>query len=293
LNLNRSFDTTFAIDETEVPQLGIHNDGRINRKLATQEKIGDTSFSATLNRVQYGTYNGASACLVAIDFSFRFKPKAPSRYSYASIHIAFNRAIDVLKPKLRATDLLDDPKVVNIAPKEVYGTVHIIDKKKTRNISIPLMFESQTHVSTGIEGLVGTETTEQTENRMEIHGQVYYDDDHDEEPNAVSWDLYENKVQKDGIFQNFRAAMVVANSAGKAMWMDVTVKPSVKFSMDPRRLLSKGDSFCRLLQLDDEPVLLDGKTPKEGQVSIDCDDFSSGQFPWDKVLWLPVEYQVR
>jgi hypothetical protein len=118
---------------------------------------------------------------------------------------------------------------------------------------------------------------------MEIHGHLYFDDDHDEDANAVTWDLSENDAQKDGIFREVKAAIVVLNPADKPMWMDVTVKPSVKFSADPRRLVAKNN---------DEPVLLDGKTPKTGQSDLGCSDFSSTTFPWNKVLQLPVEYAV-
>jgi hypothetical protein len=65
------------------------------------------------------------------------------------------------------------------------------------------------------------ETTEHQDNWMEIHGQLYEDDDHVDEANAVSWDLFENPVQRDGIFRNFRGAIVVLYPPGRPMWMEV------------------------------------------------------------------------
>jgi hypothetical protein len=38
---------------------------------------------------------------------------------------------------------------------------------------------------------------------------------------------------------------------------------------------------------------LDGKTPKEGQIDLGCDDFSSKDFPWEKILHIPTEYAVN
>jgi hypothetical protein len=70
------------------------------------------------------------------------------------------------------------------------------------------------------------------------------------------------------------------------------VKPSVKFSVDVRRLFGKNDLFARLLQQNGQPVLLDGKTPKERQQGFGCDDFTSPEYPWHKVLQLPVEYKA-
>ena len=77
------------------------------------------------------------------------------------------------------------------------------------------------------------------------------------------------------------------------MWMSVVVKPSVRFFVDPARLFGKNDPFARLLQMCDEPILLDGKTPKGDHSELACDDFSSPDFPWPKVLWFPAEYKVN
>jgi hypothetical protein len=82
------------------------------------------------------------------------------------------------------------------------------------------------------------------------------------------------------------------NALAQPVWMQVVVKPSVAFSLDPRRLAQKNDFFMRLLQLNDRPVLFDGKTPKAGQEDLKADDFTSPAFPWSKVLRMPVEYQV-
>ena len=289
---NATFHTTFDIDEKEVPQLGVRNDGRVNRRLATRDAIGSTGFTATLSRVQYGTYNKESACLVAIDFSFSFHPKAPSRYSYANIKVAFTKAVDASSPKIKNLAPAADPQVKNMAPKEVYGIVKTIEEKKVRDVTIPIMFESPIGFSAGMEGHVGLETTDHQENRMQIHGRLSYDDDEHEEANIVVWDLYENPAQKDGIFRDLRGVIIVANPAAQPMWMKVTVKPSVKFSMDPGRLFGKNDPFARLFQMNDDPVLLDGKTEELGMVEIESNDFSAPKFPWGKILWLPAEYKV-
>jgi hypothetical protein len=116
---------------------------------------------------------------------------------------------------------------------------------------------------------------------MEVHGNLDWDDDHDEAANAVSWQLTENAAQRDGIFRQFRAATVFLNEPGQPLWMKVIVKPTVRFSADPRRLLPKND----------HPVLLDGKTPLL-PLDLKCDDFSADTFPWEKVLQLPLEYTV-
>src|SRR5256885_6294528 len=111
--LNGSFTTNFDLDESEIPQLGIHNNGRVNRTLITRDAVRDTSFSAVLNRVHYGRYKDEPACLVSIDFSFRFRPRVPSRYSHALIKVTFKRALDINNHRIGSDDPSDDPGVVN------------------------------------------------------------------------------------------------------------------------------------------------------------------------------------
>lgn len=271
--LNGSFETEFEVDNAAaIPQLGIEANGKINRHLITREKIGSTSFSATTQRVQYGTYNGNPACLIVINFTFRFRPKTPARYSYARITVTFRRATDLQNHRAPKAPPEDDPHVANMAPIGVYGVAMPVEDK-----TMQVVFESPLGLQTDVD----------------ILGEPVEDDNHINAPNGGSWELRENSVEKDGILRNFYAAIVVLNPPGQPMWMEVAVMPSVRFSIDPRRLFGKNDAIAKLLQLNDQPVPLDGKTPKEGQADLGCDDFSSPQFPWSKILRLPSENKVR
>ena len=126
---------------------------------------------------------------------------------------------------------------------------------------------------------------------MEVHGTFDFDDDHDDAANAVSWELTENTAQKNGIFRQFRAAIVFLSPPGQLVWMKVVVDPRVNFSVDPRHLLKKESLLLRLLQRNDHPILLDGKTSLSPS-DLGCNGFSVAEFPWEKVLQLPVEYAV-
>ncbi|KIV82694.1 hypothetical protein PV11_04785 [Exophiala sideris] len=284
------FVTDFELEEDshDPPQLGIQNQGHVNRPLITRDAIRDTGFSAILQRVQYGTHNGAPACLIVMDLSFRFMGRTLSRYSHGKVEVKLSRAVDPSNHKIVSRQPSEDPKVVNIAPKEVYGIVKVVEGRKYREVSIPVMFESPVIASAGVEVTFGSEETEHQEHRMEIFGELYWDDDHTEAACGATWDLRENETQRDGIFRSFRAAIIVENPPGIAMWMRVEVVPSVKFSINPARLFSKG----RLLQKNDDPILLDGKTPYGDPVGQGV-DFHSAQFPWATVVWTPSEYKSR
>src|SRR5436190_9834038 len=285
--VNSDFDTDFDVTE-EKPILGIHNNGRVNRPLATQDKIGNTSFSAILNQVHYGTYENKPACLISLDFSFRFRAMSLCRHNYAEIEVEFEKTIDPQNPKVRCRSPMLDPKVVNMAPKEVYGIAKTDGERKYWDVSIPIMFKSPIGASAGITGNAETGKIVGEDNYMAIYGELSQDDDHDEGANGVTWDLTENQAQNNGIFRHFRAAIIVQHRPNEAFWMRVSVKPSVKFSLDPQRLSQKGDFLHKLLQRNDDPILLDGITPK-GSDDLDCDDFSSENFPWGKVLTIPEE----
>ena len=291
--LNASFETEFSIDrESDPPILGIKASETINRSLITQDRVGSTSFSAVLNRVQYGSYHGEPTCLIVVDFTFRFIPKVPSRYSYAYIQTCFRRAVDAQNHKIHPKDPSDDPRVINFAPKAVYGVIKTIENRRIKDVTVPVTFETPLGLSTGAKVDAGMKHTEHEDNRMEIHGQLYQDDDHIDGAHGVSWDLTENEAQADGILRNFRVAILIQNPPDKPMWMDIVVKPAVKFSADPRRLIAKNTEFARLLQMNDVPVLLDGKTARNGEPMIQCDDFTSPDFPWSEVLRMPGENQV-
>ena len=288
---NANFSTDFDVDKDKT-LLSIKNKGRVNRALVTQEQINNTSFSATLHRVQYGKYQGETACLISLDCSFRFKSKSLSRYEYAEVQVEFETAVDTSKPRLRSSEPLADPRVVNYAPKEVYGIVTTVDQRKHWKIEIPLMFHSPIGLKAGLTGSGGSDWSTHEDNRIEIHGNFYQDDEHDEGANGVTWDLQENKTQHYGIFRSFRSVIMVKHQAARPFWMRVSVKPAVRFSLDLRRLVTKNSVLLRLLQRNDDPVLLDCKTPLKGQPDFGCDDFSSDDFPWARILQMPQEYEV-
>jgi hypothetical protein len=262
--------------------LSIKNDERVNRALATQEHIGRTSYSAYLQHVQYGTYQGKPACLLGIDFSFRFPPKASSRFTYAEVEVTFEKALNIKDPLLRSTDASLDPVVANFAPKEILGLVKDRENKKSFEIEVPIVFQ----VPFGSAELLAKwsrETTLTEEGRFELHGDLAQDDEHDDGANSVAWDLAENKISKDGILRSFRGVVLLFYRPREAFWMHVSVKPVVSFSLDPRRLFTK-----KLVREKDEPILLDGQTTLGNSSCFEHDRFDADDFPWQVVLNLPV-----
>ncbi|KAI3320727.1 hypothetical protein HD806DRAFT_505978 [Xylariaceae sp. AK1471] len=269
-------------DEIEIDTLlGIRNESRVNRPLATQEHIGKTSYSAYVNHIQYGTFSGRPACLLGLDFSFRFPSLSAGRFSSAEIEVTFEKALNTSKPSLRSTDASLDPIVANFAPKHMIGQVKERESSRALELEIPVTFG----VPFGSVGLTASwsKTTSFTEEgRLEILGNLAQDDEHDEGANSVQWDLNENKVSKEGIIRSFRGVVLLYHQPQEAFWMRVSVKPVVKFSLDPRRLLTK-----RLVGDKDDPVLLDGYTERGEARCLANRSFDSADFPWHIILDLP------
>jgi len=285
-----AFESDLVLEDLD-PLLGIQNEGRVNRPLVTQDHIGKTGFSAYLSLVQYGTYRQYPACLLALDFSFRFPNKGGARFSSAEIELTFEKALDADRPSVRSKDASLDPVVANFAPKTLLGQILTREHKTTHEIKMPVVFEAPLGPKVGVTTTFGGETTVTEEGRLEVHGNLAQDDDHDEGANSVTWDMTENPLKKDGILRSFRGVVILKVRQREAFWLHVSVKPVVKFSLDPKRLFTK-----RMRQERDEPILLDGQTPYhscgDGK-SLRFDEFDSSEFPWEEVLHLPPRLEAH
>ncbi|KAK0659487.1 hypothetical protein QBC41DRAFT_331436 [Cercophora samala] len=270
-------------DPSTPPTLAIKNNSRINRPLATHSTLSPSSYSAYLRHVQYGLYRSLPSCLLALDFTFRFPSHSSSRFSSAEITLTFSHTTSPSKPSLPSTSPAYDPIVANFAPVSIVGPPQSRTNSNTFEIAAPLtLFDTPFGLgpSVGITPRWAKEITKTEEGQAELHGYLAQDDDHDEGANSVAWDMAENPVSKGGIFRSFRGVVLLTlPRPGEAFWMKVEVKPVVKFSLDPKRLLAQ-----RLIGKRDEPILLDGKTTLGKSVCHDFEAFDAEDFPWDAVL---------
>ncbi|GFP58629.1 hypothetical protein TASIC1_0010044000 [Trichoderma asperellum] len=267
--------------------LGIRNGERVNRSLATQDQIGKTGYSAYIRHVQYGTYENKYACLLGIDFAFRFPPKGIGRFSSAEVEVTFEKALDISKPALRSTDASLDPVVANFAPKQMLGQVKSWHNRKTFEISTPIIFNAP-FGSAQLSAKWSQKTALTEDGQLEVNGNLAQDDDHDDGANSVTWDLIENPVSKNGILRSFRGVVVLFCHPDDALWIHVSVKPVMKFVLDPWRLMIK-----RLMSDRDDPVLLNGRRTLGSLSCLSHTKFDAEDFPWQDVLNLPQPLGVK
>lgn len=284
-SVNQDIETEFEFDKTASTTLGgIKNKGKTNREKVTAASIKHTSFKCTLDRVQYGTYDSAPACLIEFDFWFHFENRSKSRLrcTTASIEIIFTKTADKNFTPLPNPSPDDDPVVVLFGPAKVWGLVKSVTEKQTHLLMLPFLLRT-TGLETGIQYVNTNHSEIEVDHRMNIQGSTIGDAEHSRD-NIVRWKLDENEAQKDGIVHQFRAVVVVLLPPGDGrMKAKVTVKPTVKFSLNPARWL--------LRQTGDDPIYLDGTTNK-GKALEGLVDFHDPNFDWAQTVKVPTEYQV-
>ncbi|KAF3905311.1 hypothetical protein ABW20_dc0100372 [Dactylellina cionopaga] len=284
--LNADFETTLEDNDDEdfEPELGISNNDQINREKITAKEIGSTSFKATLTTVQYGVYNSEAACFLLFDLHFSFIPSTRTRYVYAHVDMEFTSCDNSKLTLSEPYKPEDDPAVAAVIPGELWGKVKESKEKTLWQFSIPALFQTPIGLQTGIEFEGGAEKETRRDHRMSVIASITGDDDHIRD-NCLDWKISENKAQAYGIPFHLTTGAIITLPKGplKTMMAKVTVKPKVSFSMNLLRLRSKKD----------DPIYLDGVTPKGNPVFQAGVDFKEQNIDWVKILNLTDEYQNR
>ncbi|ETS85178.1 hypothetical protein PFICI_03203 [Pestalotiopsis fici W106-1] len=275
------FEDSFKFDKPDT-QLAIRNQGRVNRQLATHETLGRTGYSAYVRHVQYGSYQEKPACLVVVDFSFRFPTRSNNRFTSAYIEVRFEKAPQgASEPhgsEDRASSSPDDPEVVNFAPKQLSDNAPT-ERKVNRLFELEVPFKVEVpYVSMGFSFKRSAGWARTEEGRGRVHGGFYQDDDHDDGANGVTWDVEENHVSKEGIVRDLRTLVMLRWRPEAPFLMHVRVKPVVSFALDARRLVR------RLVGERDEPVALDGCSQMGNPECLANSNFDSEDFPWHALL---------
>src|SRR5437762_6924472 len=102
-----------SIDELR-PTVNIPPDAP-NRPTITEETHKHTTLRTALVQVQYGTYDGKSACLLVLDFRFKFRDGV-HRVKSVKIHIDFSSPPSSAHTNL-ASITAQSVNVANIEPK--------------------------------------------------------------------------------------------------------------------------------------------------------------------------------
>lgn len=255
-----------------------------HRIVITHKELGECKLTGTLRAVHYGQYNGRSAALILLRFTFHYATDIRIfRYTSASISINFSRTVSDIPSR--------EPIIVrNFFPAAVFGEASI--ENIQWNYDIPLVIGASPLPSVSRAPKVGRETTFTRTNRMEIRG-IATGHPNPKETNVVQWYLSENKLQKTGIPHYFQCGVVVVYGQGEFK-ADVAVKVSTGLrvgSVDPRAWALKGFPWPK-----DDPILFDCATVTDGLDTLpqlrgmDLSTLTEEQCR--NLAPLPAEYQV-
>lgn len=280
-DLNNDIELEFELCDEEA-QLSGRQPLSPDRSVVTVQKIGDTVVKAAIDRVQYGTYEGASACFVLFAFEFGFNGNTHGRFKSALVQVSTSRIISPPQPEEERYKI----HIAQLAPVEVWGIPKPLGIEDTKSINMSLGGKApgggpELAITPSIQRL----STRTPDKYRSIYGQRYSANDADEE-NIALWKLKENKVQKDGIFPRFQGVIIILlPKDGTGVQAVVDVSPKVAFSLNPLK-------YFKLRQRRHDPIRFDGKTTK-GQPVDQGIDFADKDHHWTQLLELPTEYKDR
>ena len=282
--LNADFHTDFELDTTSGNLLKIRNEeDEVNRTKITARRINNTLFSCLLKTVQYGTWDHLPAALLVLDFHFGYRDGCRDRFTSAVIEVEFQETTNARFEAPDPRNKNNDPEVKLLAPVRVLGEPskekHVSKWFLEGNLTYQIPFGPQAGVTPHKEKKVSSER----QRRMWINGDPDSDDYH-RHHNRVVWTTGENRVEETGILHYFPAATVIAlpNDPQHCVKAKVVVTPHVAFSVNPIRLFPKRD----------DPIFLDRVNAKGPQYE-DGRDFGDPDYPWESVIKIPTEYEVR
>ncbi|KAI9774564.1 MAG: hypothetical protein M1840_002813 [Geoglossum simile] len=179
--------------------LGQKNNGASdpNREKIMQRELGALAIIASLERVEFGSFKGESACLVSCVFQFLDGNAQFLRFTDAMIHIEFQKR----------EGQGEDPAVLNFGPRTIVGEKTIENRLWCYELVMPCHINVWP-LDIGLEPTVRRESEFDRQHFMEIRGNLYGDRKH-QRPNCVRWTVKENSKQRSGIPDLLRCTAIV------------------------------------------------------------------------------------
>lgn len=176
------------------PVVELRPDGKI---VQLESSLSDCGIIGTIRSVNYGTWEGRPACLIAMRFFFRFSES--NRFKSTEILVTFDSP--------SKTDRKYGPIVRNFSPRKVYGQKNQENKSWHYDVGVEAALPSgPASITPNISG--GKESSFTREHHLEVIGKPWSSKDH-LDFNQVVWTAHETKTQKHGIPDELNLAMVV------------------------------------------------------------------------------------
>ena len=188
------------------------------QQLLQEGKLGDSEFSARLQKVNFGTFKGRPACLLVVQVDFvPKKNRGWFRFRNATVEIKFEnieQSVDV--STANDSDEEEDyhgPVVCKFDPGLIRGHIQTAAEAYNIQLQVPLAPVS------GAAASAGWSVTSPKEGLHLVHGRLMGDP-----PTSVKWVMNENEVSRSGIYEQPTFAIIVRHEPGSPFAMTVNIK---------------------------------------------------------------------
>ena len=188
------------------------------QQLLQEGKLASGEFTARLQQARFGTYKGEPSCLVIIKVDFAAKNSGWARFRRATIEMI------VEEPEDSDDEDDDDDDDAGLLIRTFYPELirgHIQTAAETYGITFEV--GSPPPVPVGISA--GWSITSPREGHHLVHGRLGRPE------TRVSWDMHENEVSKDGLYEQPIFAIIVSYRENRGfvlgMKMNATTYPGL------------------------------------------------------------------
>ncbi len=190
------------------------------QQLLQEGKLGDSEFSARLQKVVFGALDERPACLLVVQVDFVPKRnRGWFRFRNATVEIKFEdveQSVDVSTIGDSDDEEEEDyrgPIVCRFDPGLIRGHIQTAAEAYNIQLQVPLAPVS------GAAASAGWSVSSPKEGLHLIHGRLI-----DDPPTSVKWVMNENEVSRSGIYEQPTFAMIVRHESGRPFTMSVNIK---------------------------------------------------------------------
>ena len=184
------------------------------QQLLEEGKLGRSEFSARLQRVTFGIFQGQPACLIVFLVDFCPGNRSWFRFRSATVEVGFQEEQLAIDTSVDDERDYDGPLVCKFYPELIRG--HIRSIAETYNFT----------VSAGLPPLISSpnlsaawSTSKPKESAHLIHGRLMGDP-----ATRVRWKISENEISKSGIYEQPKFAIIVRHPDQARFSMDLRIR---------------------------------------------------------------------
>jgi hypothetical protein len=171
------------------------------QQLLEEGKLAQSEFSARLQRVTFGSFQGQPACLILFLVDFCPRNRSWFRFRKATVEVEFQEEPSTIHTSVDDERAYTGPLICKFYPELIRGHVRSIAETYNFSLSVGAPLISTPNISAGWSMSKPKESTHL------IHGRL------DGNPETrVRWTVNENEANKSGIYEQLKFAIIVRHA---------------------------------------------------------------------------------